>query len=219
MSKALERIVSTIPADFFRGFEESVTASFYEANHLTRQRFAPPEQIPMLGQNRHALCEAGFRQIAGAASMRVQVSETEPKGGAYSWAEKDNIYLLRSNIQTHCGPPRPTKFRKAWAALNKWLAPLQYDLLEKIPEPNPDNLCGMLIVSAFPPRMNRPTEPAFVGLGIPHDDLSSWHEVKSIGEILALYHDKQTRELQPKDLPVEIKDEAQPRLKKRPKSN
>jgi len=194
-------------------------ASFGQAHQITNQRYEIPERIAMLAQNRHALLEAAFRRVAKAHGLDTHASETSPKGGSFSWAGMGSIYLLRGNIQSHCGTPRPTNFRRAWSSLNKWLSPLQYDLIDTTREPSRDKLCGMLVVSAYKGRNADLSMPAFIGLGIPSSDLSSWIVLEPINKILALYHDMETEKQTPREAPIEIKDRAMPVLKKRPDGN
>lgn len=219
MNQSLSRMIKSLPVDFFRSIEEDVVVAFGEAQQITNQRYDVPEQKAMLAQNRHAFCEAAFRRVATTYGLAAHASDTHPKGGRFSWAGINGIYLLRGNVQTHCGTPRPTKFRRQWAQLNKWLSPLQFDLLEETTEPSPDKLCGMLVVSAHKEGYGDPSVPAFVGIGIPTSDLSSWVALEPINKILALYHDMEAEQQAPREATVEIKDRAIPVLKKRPDGN
>lgn len=216
MDQLLSRMVNTLPIDFFRSLEEEVVVAFGQALQITKLRYEIPEQKAMLAQNRHALCEAAFRRVANLHGLTAYASDTNPKGGVFSWAGKSNIFLLRGNIQNHCGTPRPTKFRRQWSTVNEWLSPLQFNLLDDTPEPCNDRLCAMLVVSAHKYQHGDPSVPAFIGIGIPSSDLSSWKALKPITNILALYHDRETQQQAPLEAPVEIKDRAIPLLKKRP---
>ena len=219
MNNPLSRIVETLPMDFFRSLEEEVVASFGQALQITNQRYEVPEQKAMLAQNRHALCEGAFRRVANMHGLTAYASDTTPKGGVFSWAGKDNIFLLRGNIQNHCGTPRPTKFRRQWSTVNEWLSPLQLNLLDETTEPSNDGLCAMLVVSAHKSQQGDPSIPAFIGIGVPSSDLSTWKVLKPINNILALYHDMETEKQAPREAFVEIKDRAIPVLKKRPDGN
>src|SRR3954452_5389069 len=133
MSGPIARIMGTYPAGFFRQVLESADAGFGEAWTLAARHAEEPERANMLGQHRHARCEAGFRQAASDNGLAVFAPHTTPAGGRYSLVEASGIYLIRSNIQRHCGPPRPTAFRQQWAAMNAWLSPSQLDLLRETP--------------------------------------------------------------------------------------
>ena len=73
----------------------------------------------------------------------------------------------------------------------------------------------MIVVTAHR-RHGDPSIPAFVGLGIPRSDLSEWVVLKPINRLLGRYHDLETQAHTLREAPVELKDQAVPRLKKRP---
>lgn len=214
MNNPIARILSNTPPAFFQSLMEHMDAAFARALHLTRQHYAEPEQANMLGQARHACCEEGFRLAAQDAGLSAVAPHTQPAGGRYSLVSHEGIHLVRGNVQAHCGPPRPTRFRSAWAAMNAWLDPLQLDLLRDVAAPPSDHLCGMIVVTAHQGQID-PSIPAFVGLGIPHSDLSEWVVLEPIHRLLALYNDLDTLIHTPREAPVEVKDQAVPRLKKK----
>ncbi len=218
MTDPIARILSNYPAAFFQSLAEHMDAAFAKALRVTRQHYADPEQANMLGQARHACCEEGFRAAAQDAGMAAIAPHTEPAGGRYSLVSHEGVHLIRGNVQAHCGPPRPTRFRSAWAALNTWLDPIQLDLLRTVPTPSSERLCGMIIVTANR-RSDDPSIPAFVGLGIPRSDLSEWVALEPIQKLLARYHDLETKTHTPPEAPVEVKDRAVPRLKTTPGGN
>jgi hypothetical protein len=194
---------------------ESADAGFGEAWMLAMRHAEEPERANMLGQLRHARCEAGFRDAAKSNGLSVLAPHTNPAGGRYSLVDGGGTYLIRSNIQRHCGTPRPTAFRQQWAEMNAWLNPLQLDLLRQTAAPSKNLMCGMLVITAHP-RRGEPTVPAYVGLGIPNAALTNWVRLIAINDLLALYHDADAARRTPREAPVEIKDVAVPRLKKRP---
>jgi hypothetical protein len=215
MSDSIGRILRSYPASFFLQILEYADAGFGEAWTLASRHSEEPERANMLGQLRHARCEVGFRKAARDNGLSVFAPHTEPAGGRYSLVEGGGVYLIRSNIQRHCGPPRATAFRQRWAEMNAWLEPLQLDLLQRATVPSCDRLCGMLVITAHP-RRGEPTIPAYVGLGIPNTDLSDWIRLIALTDLLALYHDADSAARKPVEAAVEIKDVAVPRLKKQP---
>ena len=215
MSDPIARILGAYPAGFFRQTLEYADAGFSEAWILASRHSEEPERANMLGQLRHARCEAGFRKAARDNDLSVFAPHTDPAGGRYSLVEGGGIHLIRSNIQRHCGPPRATAFRKQWAEVNAWLDPMQLDLLKHTLPPASDRLCGMLVITAHP-RRGEPTVPAYVGLGIPNADLSDWVRLIALTDLLALYHDADAATRKPVEAPIGVKDVAVPRLKKRP---
>ena len=214
MTDPISRIVAQFPEDFFRSLLEHMDAAFAKAHSLTSQNYAEPERLNMLGQARHALCEDGFRMAARNAGLSAIAPHTKPAGSRYSLVKQENIFLIRGNVQTHCGPPRPTRFRKTWAALNRFLDPLQLDLLQGVEVPSPRRLCGMIVVTADR-RCNDPSVPAFVGLGIPRADLSEWVVLEPVQSLLARYNDTGSKIVSPLEPQVEVRDQAIPRLRKR----
>lgn len=214
MLDPIARVLGNYPAGFFRQILEYADAAFGEAWTLASRHSEEPEQANMLGQLRHARCEAGFRQAARDSGLSVFASHTEPAGGRYSLIEGGGVYLIRSNIQRHCGPPRATTFRQQWAEVNAWLEPQQLDLLRQTVPPSSNRLCGMLVITAHP-RRGEPTIPAYVGLGIPNADLSEWVRLIAITDLLAMYHDADATTRKPVEAPIEIKDVVVPRLRNR----
>ncbi len=215
MADPIARILTDFPAAFFQNLAEQTDASFAKALRITREHYEEPEQASLLGQARHACCEEGFRAAAQDAGLTPLARRTEPAGGRYSLVSHNGVHLIRGNIQAHCGPPRPTRFRSAWAALNTWLDPIQLDLLRATPAPPSDQLCGVIVVTARR-GIGDPSIPAFVGLGIPRCDLSEWVVLEPIQTLLGRYHDLETKTHTPPEAPVEVKDRAVPRLKKTP---
>lgn len=215
MSDPLARILLGFPPSFFRQVAEYADAGFGEAWSLASRHADEPERANMLGQHRHARCESGFRRSAKDNDLKVLAPHTKPAGGRYSLVEGGGVYLIRSNIQRHCGTPRPTAFRQRWAELNAWLKPTQLDLLQETAKPSSDRLCGMLVITSHN-RHGDQTVPAYVGLGIPNPELTDWVKLIAINDLLALYHDADAAAHTPKEAPVEVKDVAVPRLKKKP---
>jgi hypothetical protein len=216
MHDPIQRVLESLPAPFFQQLQEYADAGFAEALTLVGRHVEEPEHANMLGQLRHARCEAGFRRAAKENGITVHAPHTDPAGGRYSIISAGAVFLIRSNIQTHCGPPRPTVFRKEWSALNAWLDPVQLDLLRTVPVPPANRPCGMIVITAHP-RRGDPSVPAFVGLGLPRADLSGWAApMLPLTALSALYHDADTRTRTPREALVEVKDRVVPRIKKQP---
>ena len=122
------------------------------------------------------------------------------------------VHLIRGNVQKHCGLPRATRFRKERARINAWLDPVQCDFLREVTEPSSDQLCAMIVVTAYPQHLD-PSIPAFVGLGVPRSDMSEWVVLEPIQKLLARYHDFDPKSPTLSDTPV-VEDRAVPVLKK-----
>jgi hypothetical protein len=208
----IDRFITNWPVGFFQQVQEEMDAAFAQALRTTRERIAAPERRNALGQLRHFGAEAGFRSAGQSVGLNVHVPDTVPKGSMYSLIEGAGIFLLRANICSGLALPRPSKFRERWASLNAWLRPEQGDLFEpESSSPAPDRLCGLLITTAS--NKIDPGLPAWVGIGIPTPDLSAWIKTISIQEMIARYHDAATPT--PVAEPVEIKDRAMPKLKRK----
>ena len=76
----------------------------------------------------------------------------------------------------------------------------------------------MIVVTAHK-RYGDPSVPAFIGLGVPRSDLSTWMLLEPIHRMLGLHHDRETKHHTPSETPVEVKDRAVPRLKRPPDGN
>ncbi|OUS08860.1 hypothetical protein A9Q96_00515 [Rhodobacterales bacterium 52_120_T64] len=218
MNNPVDRIIDNIPANLFRNLLEQMDAAFSKAVKFTGEKFQPPEKTFMLGQARHAFCEEGFRAAAENVGLNAVSATTEPVGGRYSLIRHQGIHLIRGNIQVHCGPPRATRFRKEWALVNSWIDPLQLDLFSSVPEPSSDKLCAMLVVSADK-KSGDSSLPAFVGLGIPHSDLSSWAFLEPLSKLLGRYNYAETNSHTQEVAEIGIKDLAIPRLKNRSRTD
>lgn len=218
MSDPIDRIRHTIPRVFFQSMLEQSDVAFMKAKLLVEQHIDEPERCNALGQFRHPLLEQGFRSAARDAELPVYVCDTEPPGSCYSLVKHKGVCLVRSNVQRHCGPPRAAKFRMEQSRVNTWLDPPQPDLFTKVEKPPTDWLCGMLVTTAHEWGGDQ-SVPAFVGLGIPYEDLSDWMRLMPLTELLSLYHDHETPPPPPKEPLVEVKDNAKPKLKHHPPGN
>jgi len=185
-------------------------AAFAQAHRLCVDKIALPERKNALGQMRHCLSEEGFRAAGQAAKLGVHVPDTEPKGSRYSVVESAGIFMVRSNVLSHCQQPRPTVFRRRWSSLNEWLRPSQIDLFNPSEDgPPKDRMCAMVVTTAG--RNGDPQVPMFAGIGIPTADLSTWISLTALSDIIALYN-KATEQT---ETPVDIVDRAVPKLKRR----
>lgn len=213
MGQCLERLVAATPRELWIDLPAMADAAFAEAVRIADRHVEEPEYRNTVAQLRHARLEAGFRRDTREHGLLVASPHTTPKGGRYSVASSDGIHLIRGNVQPHIGPPRPSKFRRQFAEFNAWLSGTQLRLFELVEAPRDDRLCAMLVVTAN--TRGNPSLPAWVGVGFPHKDLRTWVEIVPISDILAMYHDADTRSVPTTSAPVEIRDRAIPKLKGR----
>lgn len=212
MGQCTDRLITSTPRALWVEVAAAADAAFAEAAGLADRYVEDPERGNMLGQLRHARLEAGLRASARANGIAVDSPHTTPKGGRYSVLSSNGIHIIRGNVQKHRGPPRATKFRQQLASANRWLSPVQPDFYIATDEPRRNSLCAVLIVTAN--RHGNPALPAWVGVGFPNHDLSSWVEIRSISDILSRYHDADTAAHTPVAVISELRDIAVPRLKK-----
>ncbi|MEL6768265.1 MAG: hypothetical protein AAFP17_13870 [Pseudomonadota bacterium] len=205
----IERLVDSWPEGFLRAVAEETDAAFAQAFRVATDTVDFPERKHQLGHLRHALTERALRSAATAAGLSTHVPDTVPKGSCYSVVEKNGIFLIRSNVLSHCGMPRPTRFRERWARLNEWMSPTQIDLFEPTFDPPRDMVCAMLVITAA--KHGDPTVPAFVGIGVPSACLSTWLALEPLEKLIARYHTTAT----PKAAEPPLKDRATPKLKRR----
>lgn len=210
----LNRIIQDIPLSFFIELMDETNAAWSKACKVTQENYQQPERANMLGQNRHAFSEAAFRMAAKSVGLNWLTPQTEPAGGRYSLVRSGNVYLIRSNIQSHCGTPRPTSFRKTWSAINDWIDPYQLDLLKEEQKPDDSKLCAMIVTTANV-KNEDPTIPAYMGLGIPNKDLTRWTILKSIEEVITLKYDHNVKGRTMYESEIKVKDAAMPRITKR----
>ena len=212
MGRCVERLVEATPRGLWLDMPAMADAAFAEAVRIADGHIEEPEYRNTVAQLRHARLEAGFRRDAALHGLTVLSQHTNPKGGRYSVASGSGVHLIRGNVQAHLGPPRPSKFRQQFASFNAWLSGTQLRLFEPVVLPPHDQLCAMLVVTAN--SRGNPALPAWVGVGFPHKDLRTWIEIVPISDILAMYHDADTKAAGAANAPVEIKDRAVPKLKK-----
>ena len=213
MTDPIREIIEMIPREFFRALQENLDAAFVRADALATKSFAEPERLAMRGQHRHAFCEDALRSAAMGAGINAVAAYTEPAGARFSLITHQGVSLIRSNIQVHCGTPRPSRFRKQFAAMNAWLRPVQTDMFNPVQSPPNDQLCGMIVATIN--RRGDQTLPAFVGLGIPYPDLSGWLAFEPIHQVMARYKGFGAEQDVQRGPDVSVSDKAIPKLKQK----
>lgn len=213
MSDPIRQIIKAIPREFFRSLIENLDAAFVRADNMATKSFSEPERMAMSGQLRHAFCEDAVRNAASACDIHAVAGFTEPAGARFSFVSHQGINLIRSNIQGHCGTPRPSRFRRQFAAMNAWLRPVQTDLFKVVQAPPSDKLCGVIVATIN--RHGDQTLPAFVGLGVPFSDLSGWLAFEPIHHVMARYQGFDAEQDVGHGPVVKVIDKAMPKLKRK----
>lgn len=206
-----DRLYRAVPDAFFQYLSEYTDAAFATAWLTATKTVAAPEVPATAAQLRHALCEDAFRRAANEAGMDGSWRNTSPRGGRYSMSRTEGVVMVRCNVQRHMGTPRPTAFRKAYAAVNEWLDPPHPSFLDEA-VPAPDDLMCAMIISTVEQRLD-PSVPAYLGLGVPSPDMRRWLFRASLVDLLAMYRDRAAPKIG--EPVVEVKDVAVPKLKRR----
>jgi hypothetical protein len=120
-----------------------------------------------------------------------------------------DVVIVRSNVQHHLGTPRPSKFRRVFAAANEWLDPPHPSMFEPPKLLSDASMCAM-VISTIEPRVD-PSVPAFLGIGVPSPDLRRWIFRRSMTELIAMYRDRSAPEEKVPE--VSVRDLAMPKLK------
>lgn len=170
--------------DLLISLVDGVKAAFSKAEREAR-RISEPERISARGQIRHWLCEEAFRAAATSCHLQNFALSTTPPGGHFSVIKTGNVLLGRANIIRRGQKLRVNKYRQVAAKRNAFLRPIQQDFFEPNVAPERGGLFALLV--AFGPKAGHDQSvPDFVGIGIPTADLSEWHVLISIDDLLAM---------------------------------
>jgi hypothetical protein len=212
MRDPLEWLQQAIPPDALFNLKAEIEDAFSQAHRISSKEFGPSERWPVYRGLLHSKLEEAFQRSLQDAGLEARQVSTNPKGGTFSLFESEGVALIRANASINCGPPRATKFRCAYATLNEWLSPKQASLFDTTTSTPDNRLCAMLITTLH----KRPlilNEPMFMGIGIPHADLTGWRALHSIPDLLALHHDRTVKPAATRTAPINKTIRAAPRLK------
>jgi len=215
--EATDRLIKEFPITFWKMVWENTEEAFATADATVQNILDKVGRARALSQLRHDLCEQAVRKAAKDSGLHTDTLKTTPPGGQYVFVITEGATLIRANIQHDLRLP-DGQFRARWAFLNRWIPLRQLGLFDSpLPLPAEDMLCAMLVVVAPPPRGDQ-SAPIFIGVGIPQYDLSRWHSLISIDELIARYHDADAPTPSapvptPSASDVTFKDSAKPSLK------
>jgi hypothetical protein len=204
-----DRLHQNLPLSFIELLTQYHDEAFATAWLTAKKTVAEPEVLMASAQLRHALCEDAFRRAATNTGIEANWSKTLPRGGQFSLARAADVVIVRSNVQHHLGTPRPSKFRRVFAAANEWLDPPHPSMFEPPKLLSDASMCAM-VISTIEPRVD-PSVPAFLGIGVPSPDLRRWIFRRSMTELIAMYRDRSAPEEKVPE--VSVRDLAMPKLK------
>lgn len=184
------------PERFLRAVVEELEAAYLLA-HKHSEQFAEKSRRRVLGQLRHYRQNDALIEAAKDMGQHAVARSTSPAGEHYSFVAADDIRYGRISVPFKNKIPRAAKHRKAIAALNTRLEPVNDDLFSKAAYVPSDGL-GCLLITINPDVSENQSIPADIVLGVPYSNLKGWHLFESVSQILASYHPVQ--EIQVPDL-------------------
>ncbi|WP_177186342.1 hypothetical protein [Nitrosomonas sp. Nm166] len=204
----IQYIIKHVPSFFFTRTVELMESEYFMAHQIAK-RYEEPERSRVRGQLRHFGLNRALRVSASDAGLIPQSLYINPKGDGYPLVVADGIYFGRVSVPFHCNRPRPSKCRYAIAKANLRFESINLSFFEQPAEISPDGM-GCFIVTVNPPSFEPQSVPSNIMVGVPYTDLSNWHLLVPVTEILAAYN-----------LPAEIKvpDLAWAKLKKQLSDN
>lgn len=179
----VEYIAQRTPSLFVPRVGELLEAAYYSAFQHA-ETFEEPERIRVLGHLRHSRQNEAIRTAANAAGLVATSPHTQPKGDRYSMVAAQDIRFTRTSVPFNSNLPRPALHRKAIAALNARLEPVNMSLFGP-DQAYPSDGLGCLIVTVNPPRTDNQSLPAAILVGVPYTNLRGWHLLEPLSTILA----------------------------------
>lgn len=185
-SDLIEYIVQRTPMVFLTRAVELLEAAYHGA-HRQASVYAEPERPRVLGQLRHYGQNQAIREAAEIAQLVAAAPHTDPKGERYSLVAAQDIRFGRISVRFNDSRPRPSKHRRAIAALNGRLEPVNMSLFDATPARLQDGL-GCLLVTVNAHRAEPQTLPAAIMIGVPYSNLRGWHLFEPMEQVLAAYN-------------------------------
>lgn len=204
MDDTLLRYISQrAPRQFFVSAVENLEAAYHRA-FSEAETYEGPERRRIRPQIRHYRLNAAVRTAADATGLATSAPDTNPKGERYTVVTTEGLLISRISVNFDNKIPRPSKHRRAIAALNAHLEPSTGDLFMQSAQEPSDGL-GLLLVTINPAPRNDQSTPADVFVGVPYTTLADWHLFAPVSQLLAMY--------EPEVKPQEIEDIAWAKLK------
>lgn len=181
----LNYIVSCTPQDFLQHAIEHIEAA-YSLAHREASTYESPEHQRVRGQIRHYRQNEALRTAAKHAGLIGLAAQTDPKGEFYTLVSAPGIVYGRIAVNFSNRIPRAAKHRRAIAALNSHLEPINLDLFSPPPERKTDGL-GVFFVTVNPALQHQQDLPAGIRLGVPYSNFKGWHMFEPVESVMAAY--------------------------------
>ena len=204
----VEYIANRTPQDFLQRAIESLEAAYFHA-YRDSETYEEPERRRIQGQIRHYRQNEALRQSAENVGMVWVAAETDPKGERYPLVSSKGVIYGRIGVNFTDRTPRFAKHRRAIAALNSRLEPINFDLFHPPVERPADGL-GVLLVTVNPHPRASQEKPAGIRVGVPYSNCKGWHLFESVESVMAAYAPA---------VEIEVPDLALVQLKKKLKSS
>ena len=159
----------------------------------------------MQGQSRHYRQNEALRIAAHQAGLVGLATQTDPKGEFFTLVSTQGVVYGRISVNFTNKVPRAAKHRRAIAALNSRLEPVNLDLFSSPVIQSTDGL-GVFLVTVNPHVRAPQDMPAAICIGVPYSNFKGWHLFEPIESVMAAYSVRTE---------IEVPDRALVTLKKR----
>jgi hypothetical protein len=181
----MDYIVTCTPRTFLQLAVEGLEAAYSHA-HREASTYEHPEHRRVQGQIRHYRQNAALRTAASQAGLIGLAAQTDPKGEFYTLVSTPGVVYGRISVNFSNRIPRAAKHRRAIAALNSHLEPINLDLFNPTMDRRNDEL-GVFLVTVNPDRRSPQDMPAGVRIGVPYSNFKGWHMFERIESVMAAY--------------------------------
>jgi hypothetical protein len=181
-------IVSRVPRELFLRLPGELEAAYNQAHSDSIQKCGEPEQIRVRGQLRHYYQNGKMRELANTLAIPVLTPHTDPKGERFPLIYINEVVMGRTAVAFTNKLPPLARHRKAIAAVNSRLEPINSDMFTgdgNLPQQK-DGL-GILITTVHAPKNGPQNIPSHFVVGVPYSNLKGWHMFEPLGVILGAY--------------------------------
>ncbi len=181
----MQYIASRTPKGFLQLAAENLEAAFVRA-YREASTYEHPEYRRMQGQARHYRQNEALRASAHQAGLCGLATQTDPKGEFYTMVSAQGIVYGRISVNFTNKVPRAAKHRRAIAALNSRLEPVNLDLFNTPVSHDTEGL-GVFLVTVNPHERAPQDMPAGIRIGVPYSNFKGWHMFEPIESVMAAY--------------------------------
>lgn len=181
----MDYIVSCTPRNFLQLAVEGLEAAYSQA-HREASTYEHPEHRRVQGQVRHYRQNEALRTAAQNAGLVGLAAQTDPKGEFYTLVSAQGIVYGRISVNFSNRIPRAAKHRRAIAALNSRLEPINFDLFSPPVDRGTEGL-GVFLVTVNPHLRAPQDMPAKICVGVPFSNFKEWHLFEPIESVMAAF--------------------------------